>query len=70
MKKKNPADLTKRNNDARKKDIATLKERVSPVRPMAHMLTDLSERQRKYEAKTDERLRKIEGALVDILGDN
>lgn len=29
--KKNPADLTKRNNDARKREIAQLKERVEKL---------------------------------------
>lgn len=28
-KKRNPADLTKRNNDARKKEIARLRERIT-----------------------------------------
>lgn len=41
-KKRNPSDLTKRNNDARKKEIAELKEKLNEVIGFVNGLLDLS----------------------------
>lgn len=50
--KRNPADLTKRNNDARKKEIAELKKQLD------QMMMDIA-----FLAGTCERLRLISEAL-------
>ena len=38
MAKRNPADLTKRNNDARKRDIAKLLARVKAIEAFVRMM--------------------------------
>lgn len=66
--KKNPADLTKRNNDARKKDIAKLRELVKQLKPTQRMVVDLAERQRKYEATVDTWRQRVDALLVTYFG--